>query len=91
MSEVIEALHGVESIPASGLRQAPLQQQGSAYAAPRVARPRARIWQSSLSTHELDCLLAVLETDLIPRLVRDYAPARQKPLLASASGPSSPA
>ena len=43
-------------------------------------------WTSSLTPHDLRCLLAVLETSVIPQLVQDYTPATNTPLLDRSGG-----
>ena len=42
----------------------------------RQARQR---WNSSLSDHDLQCLLQIIEVDLVPQLLNSYSPARCAP------------
>lgn len=42
----------------------------------RQARQR---WNSSLSNLDLQCLLQIIEVDLVPQLLNSYSPARYAP------------
>ena len=42
----------------------------------RQAKPR---WNSSLSDQDLQCLLQIIEADLVPQLLNSYSPARCAP------------
>jgi hypothetical protein len=42
----------------------------------RQARQR---WNSSLSDQDLQCLLQIIEADLVPQLLNSYSPARYAP------------
>lgn len=39
-----------------------------------------REWSSSLDQRSLQCLLAILETSVIPQLIGEYSPAATAPL-----------
>ena len=51
---------------------------------PGVTRPREP-WKSTLAPHDLECLLRVVEDELIPRMLADYSPARHAPRLPDPS------
>ena len=42
-------------------------------------------WKSGLSPSDLQCLLSVIEGELLPRLLTEYSPARHAPLGARGS------
>jgi hypothetical protein len=48
-------------------------------------RARSATWSSSLCQSDLACLLTVIETQVLPRLLREYRPADRSPLKASCS------
>ena len=58
-----------------------------------VARPLAPVgprggrerWSSSLCEHDLQCLLDVIEVDLLPQLLNSYSPARYSRLAPAES------
>ena len=54
-----------------GLRERSLQRKGAA------------TWSSSLSDGDLACLLQVIESQVLPRMLRDYRPSHHAPLKAS--------
>ena len=60
-----------------GLAPAPAQFDG--------LRRASRRWNSSLSERDLNCLLQILEADVIPQMLRGYSPARHAPLSSDAS------
>ena len=71
MSVVIEAPTRAESIFATRPSEARTRQQRPA---PRGRRHER--WTSTLSPGDLNCLLKVIEDDLLPQLLTDYSPAR---------------
>lgn len=61
------------------------------HAAAIVARPEPRMqrraeWSPTLEGGDLACLLRVIESELLPRLVEAYAPSKHSPLRASGRG-----
>ena len=47
-------------------------------ASPPLRQARER-WSSSLCQNDLQCLLQIIEGDLIPQLLNSYSPARHAP------------
>ena len=80
MSVVVDPLQSEKSIVRTEPRRGPLPHISPA----RWGRPREQ-WKSALSQEDLQCLLQVIEGDLIPRLVAEYCPARQAPLPVAGS------
>ncbi len=73
MNEVIERLREIASgLPAKDFLDL-------SRLVPPVLRPARAPWCSSLSATDLQCLLQVIEAELIPQLVRGYSPARCSP------------
>lgn len=46
---------------------------------PKPGRNPRAPWKSDLSPADLQCLLQVIEGELIPQLLREYSPARCSP------------
>lgn len=85
MNEVIEALGSNETLPA--VLAAPDYLPGSVeslrWGPSGLRRSDTRVsgrWSSTLCQQDLQCLLQVIETDLIPRLLSGYSPAASAPL-----------
>jgi hypothetical protein len=81
MSTVVESLQSERSVVGTDTHRGPLHNR---MPAPR-ARPHEHRWKSALNAEDLQCLLQVIEGELIPRLVTEYSPARQAPLRVDAS------
>lgn len=48
-----------------------------------TARKRTPEWTPTLAAADLECLLRVIEGELLPRLVSAYVPSRASPLPSS--------
>ena len=85
MSEVMESLATDETIlnavrnAGTLAAQAPTMRLSRLLTVDRVARQRTD-WCSTLGERDLQCLLQILEADLIPQLLNSYSPARHAPL-----------
>lgn len=81
MNEVIEPFAFDTTIDGLGAASMPAMSCEVPQLAARVVqrRPRARRWSSELCEQDLQCLLQIIETDLIPQLLSSYSPARYAP------------
>jgi hypothetical protein len=80
MNSVVESLQSERSIVGTEAHGVPLRNFKPA----AWARPPER-WKSALSPEDLQCLLQIIEHELIPRLAFGYSPARQAPLRVDGS------
>jgi hypothetical protein len=80
MSEVIELLlnESIQEVMRTRILSAELAPDPR-QASPPISRRVREAWSSSLCDADLQCLLQVIETELIPRLISGYSPARCLP------------
>ena len=81
MNEVIEPLminEPIHEVPVAGRSPATKFLDARFAGSPIARRPRVS-WSSSLSDPDLQCLLRVIEAELIPQLISGYSPARCSP------------